>query len=61
MASFCKQCSIEIFDEDLGDLAGLEYGALVMCEGCGFIQIDTEGRCVSLDCLENHGAHDGKL
>lgn len=38
MADFCKRCSIEIFGEDFGDLAGLcGTGETVttICEGCG--------------------------
>jgi hypothetical protein len=62
MADFCKQCSIENFGDDFGDLAGLstiehtnknEY-ALVLCEGCGPIQVDHTGKCVSTDCLVIH-------
>lgn len=51
MADFCKQCSIEMFGEDHGDLADLiseekvklGFGASVLCEGCGFILVDHEG------------------
>lgn len=66
MADFCKQCSIEIFGEDFGDLAnlggeiklepGYYWGAL--CEGCGPNYVDDEGKCVSLDCAYQHGAND---
>lgn len=59
MADFCKACSIDLFGEDLEDLAditkeedfkkGLAY--IVTCEGCGFIQVDPEGNCLSKDCL----------
>lgn len=62
MADFCKQCSLEILGEDFEDLKNLstkedtELGlfANVLCEGCGFIQVDHNGCCVSLDC-EKHG------
>ena len=58
MAEFCKQCSIEHFGQDFGDLAGLisDYeverglGACVICEGCGFIQVDHEGKCIAPNC-----------
>jgi hypothetical protein len=59
MADFCKQCSLEMFENDLKELAGLrtqemkdkdEY-PLVLCEGCGPILVDEEGACVSDDCL----------
>lgn len=60
MADFCKQCSEELFTEDFGDLKGLSTQentlagefALVVCEGCGTIQVDHTGKCVSKDCLE---------
>lgn len=60
MADYCKQCSINIFNKDYGDLANLttkeeqEKGlfALVICEGCGAIQVDIEGNCISPDCDE---------
>jgi len=59
MADYCKQCSIEIFGEDFGELAGLltpdddnkELAALALCEGCGVIQVSSDGSCVSSDCL----------
>lgn len=62
MADFCKQCGIEIFGEDLGDLAGLSTEEntaaglypVVLCEGCGCIQVDHTGQCVSDDCLKKH-------
>jgi hypothetical protein len=67
MADFCKQCA-----EGMGfpaDLAGLSteedtkqgLHPIVLCEGCGPIQVDHEGKCVSWDCYENHGVKpDGK-
>ena len=63
MAEFCKQCSLELFGEDYGDFAGLTskkqykkgFAAIVLCEGCGPIQVDPEGKCISPDCLKNHG------
>ncbi len=64
MASFCKQCSVEVFDEDYDDYAGLttpEQTAeglfcVVLCESCGACQVDHTGKCISSDCLEKHGA-----
>lgn len=59
MADFCKQCSIDTFGKDFGDLAGItkqedwehnHLAAVVICEGCGVIQVDPEGNCVSPDC-----------
>lgn len=59
MADFCKKCSIDIFGEDFGELAGLITEAdtaagfvssVVICEGCGLIQVNHLGECVSPDC-----------
>lgn len=63
MADFCKQCSIDIFGEDFHDLANLstpentkdDLYPMVICEGCGYIQVDHNGNCISSDCLEEHG------
>jgi len=63
MADFCRQCSTEMFNEDFRELAGLstkedtEKGlyALVICEGCGPIQVNHEGECISKDCDKCHG------
>lgn len=62
MADFCKQCSIRLFGEDFGDFSGLSIKddtdnklfPVVLCEGCGPIQVDHTGSCVSENCLENH-------
>lgn len=62
MADFCKQCSISSFGEDYGDLKGLSTDAdtakemypIVICEGCGPIQVDHDGVCVSVDCAVDH-------
>ncbi len=64
MADFCTQCAKDLFgDGHSGDLAGLstvqETAAglyrVVLCEGCGPIQVDHTGRCVSSDCIKQHG------
>jgi hypothetical protein len=60
MADFCKQCSIDMFGKDFKELADLtkpedwQAGLAVatICEGCGPIQVDPEGNCVSPDCIE---------
>ena len=52
MADFCHRCALETFAEDNGDLAGLSTPAdtaahrypVVLCEGCGPIQVDHTGR-----------------
>lgn len=62
MADFCRQCSIDLFGEDFEDLAGLstpadtkkEMYCTVICEGCGYVQVDHAGNCVSKDCLKKH-------
>ena len=58
MADYCQQCSIDQFDQDFRELAGItsvaaweqDKACAVICEGCGFIQVDPEGRCVTEDC-----------
>ena len=62
MADFCRQCLLEIFGEDTEDLANIttsaneEHGffAVVLCEGCGPIQVDRAGNCLSKDCEGDH-------
>jgi hypothetical protein len=59
MAEFCKQCSEELFGKDFEDFKGLttaedwkaDQAAVVICEGCGPIQVDSDGKCISDDCL----------
>lgn len=66
MADFCQQCSIELFGEDFGDLAGLiteqdaaqGYGMNVLCEGCVNAFVDHTGRCHAHGCLARHGEAD---
>lgn len=60
MADFCKQCSLEIFGEDCGDLAGLcpdnegeDWWPVVLCEDCGPTQVNNDGACIS-DCDKQH-------
>lgn len=68
MADFCKQCSIYMSGEDDKDLAGCSTEqdtrnglyCMVMCEGCGYIQVDHTGQCISPDCLKKHGASGGE-
>jgi len=46
MADFCKACSERIFGEDFGDLKGLckdDEMVQVICEGCGYIFVNSEG------------------
>lgn len=62
MSEFCKACSIDIFGEDSKDFVGITtkeafaqgLACVVLCEGCGPIQVDPEGICISKNCLCNH-------
>lgn len=66
MADFCQQCSFDYFGKDFEDFKGATspaedkagYAAVVLCEGCGAIQVDSEGRCITADCLKG-GHKDG--
>lgn len=65
MADFCKQCSIELFGRDSGDLAGLSkvkltqqeiqdgWGWQALCEHCGPTIVDDMGRCIG-ECELGH-------
>lgn len=65
MADFCRQCSVTVLGipdaEYLGDLEGLSTAedtanglyAEVICEVCGFIQVDHTGRCIG-GLMESH-------
>ena len=62
MADFCMQCAVKILGvkPEQNDLKGLSTPedtqkglyALALCEGCGPIQVNHNGFCVSKDCLE---------
>lgn len=60
MAEFCKQCADYMgfpksdFEEMGKELRKGQYWT-VLCEGCGPIQTNQKGECVSTDCLcEGH-------
>ena len=61
MADFCLECSINTFGKDFKDLANITpqkdwdkgLAQVVICEGCGAIQVDPDGNCVSSDCMES--------
>lgn len=66
MAEFCWQCHLEHGftgkgeDNDFFDPASKDHPdgpyRLMLCEGCGPIQVDWQGKCVSEDCMRNgHG------
>lgn len=56
MAEFCKQCANYWGSEP--DFVGFTteeewekgYAKVVLCEGCGPIQVNPAGECVSEDC-----------
>ena len=63
MADFCNQCCKNMDFPEGVDLAGLiteqdtkdgYVSCVVICEGCGPIQVDHLGNCVSVDCYEKH-------
>lgn len=57
MADFCRDCSIDVWGKDYGDLADLSTEedtknglfCVVICEGCGIIQVDHEGVSITKD------------
>jgi len=55
----CKQCSIDLWGKDCGDLKGVapldsSRGWPVVCEGCGPILVNSEGECLT-NCVFHHG------
>ena len=58
MADFCLQCSQGLgAPEGWSDLRGVcdphHDAALALCEGCGWVLVDRDGRCVGM-CQEHH-------
>lgn len=63
MAEFCKQCAEELgFPES--DFQGIPWepvaeplkddeGYQVLCEGCGFTLVKSDGTCIT-NCFHNH-------
>lgn len=70
MADFCRQCAQGMGFEGNGleDLSRLSTEAdtaaglycCVLCEGCGPIQVDHDGKCISDNCLVNHETGDAR-
>ena len=62
MSEFCKQCSEQLFGRDYHDLSGLstpedtakKLYPVVLCEGCGPIQVNHLGECMSEDETAEH-------
>lgn len=60
MADFCLECSDNMFGEGYCDFIGVTLpetwargeACVVLCEGCGWIQVAPNGACVSEDCLK---------
>ena len=57
MADFCKECSEKLLGEDFRDLAYIvseeQYlrgkAANVLCEGCGWIVVDHNGKRLEIE------------
>lgn len=61
MADFCLRCNIDMGFGPYSDFAHLEKDCpgyqkfRVLCEGCGVIAVDPQGRCLGEPgCLSNH-------
>lgn len=55
MAEFCKQCADDMgFPESDFVNPDLKHGLYntVLCEGCGWTNVNSKGECVSTDCLQ---------
>ena len=58
---YCQQCSVEHNGVDLEDFEGRltlkehedGYTLPVVCDGCGIVCVDPNGKCVDKDC-EKH-------
>ena len=63
MADFCKQCSIDTFGKDYGDMKNIStiadtrkrLYAATLCEDCGPTQVDHTGKCIAKYCSKKHG------
>ena len=55
MAEFCRQCNQEILGEDESDFNRTDAGHYVICEGCGWTEVDRDGNCISINCKKEHG------
>ena len=50
MANFCYDCTVKLFgaehgsDNDFQGLCSNPESAQVLCEGCGFIEVNSDGR-----------------
>lgn len=58
MADFCRQASLELFDQDFNDLAGLcPPGTMVevLCEDCGWSIVNYRGECLEGELCKHGG------
>ena len=65
MADYCWQCTekwigLDGKDNDMRGLCDEWHVVPVLCEGCGAVDVDHEGRCQG-GCLEKHGCPEGCL
>lgn len=54
MSDFCQECSIKMFGEDFGDMVHSQYELApidVLCEGCGPILVDSQGKKIDKSIL----------
>ena len=52
MADFCHECSIQMFGEDFKDFASDindDQMRQALCEGCGFIWVDKDGKRIDFE------------
>lgn len=61
MADFCRQCAEALYGKDeryLNDCSGMVeefevkegFTAGAICERCGIIRVDHDGKCVDINC-----------
>lgn len=64
MADFCQECSFKVWGRDTKDLAGLisevevkqGLSVVVLCEGCGSILVDHNGKRIEIEQEESNMA-----
>ena len=51
MADFCYDCTVKLFGEEFeNDFQGLcsdQESIQVLCEGCGFVEVNSDGRKIN--------------
>ena len=62
MAEFCAQCAKQYgMSNGFINECKPNYLATVICEGCGVIQVNHKGECVSHDCDNGNHAVDWQV